>query len=83
MEKLTPRPPLYTFSIIWLWLASWQKINCVYLNGTWCRFLGAQALEKGEFMFEVTEKAGEVIRKLLEGKGDPQSVRIMMTEGGW
>jgi hypothetical protein len=44
--------------------------------------LGAQVLEKGEFMFEVTEKAGEVIRKLLEGKGDPQSVRIMMTEGG-
>lgn len=36
---------------------------------------------KGDHMFEVTEKAGEVIRKLLEGK-DPQSVRIMMTEGG-
>jgi hypothetical protein len=39
-------------------------------------------VEKGDAMFEVTEKAGEVIRKLLEGKGEPQSVRIMMTEGG-
>ncbi len=37
--------------------------------------------KKEIYMFEVTEKAGEVIRKLLEGK-DPQSVRIMMTEGG-
>jgi len=33
-------------------------------------------------MFEVTEKAGEMIRKILEGKEDPQAVRIMMTEGG-
>lgn len=32
-------------------------------------------------MFEVTEKAGEAIKKLIEGK-DPQTVRIMMTEGG-
>ncbi len=39
-------------------------------------------VEKGVLMFDVTEKAGEVIRKLLEGKGEPQSVRIMMTEGG-
>lgn len=38
--------------------------------------------EKGVFMLDVTEKAGEVIRKLLEGKGEPRSVRIMMTEGG-
>lgn len=32
-------------------------------------------------MFDVTEKAGEMIKGLLEGK-DPQSVRIIMTEGG-
>ena len=40
-----------------------------------------QVSQKGDFMFEVTEKAGEVIKRLIEGK-DPQSVRIMMTEGG-
>ncbi len=33
-------------------------------------------------MFEVSDKAGEVIKQFLEGKSDPNSVRIMMMEGG-
>jgi Fe-S cluster assembly iron-binding protein IscA len=35
-------------------------------------------------MLEVSEKASEVIKKqLLEGREGPQSIRILMTEGGW
>jgi Fe-S cluster assembly iron-binding protein IscA len=33
-------------------------------------------------MFEVSDKAGEVIKQFLEGKEEPISVRVMMTEGG-
>jgi hypothetical protein len=33
-------------------------------------------------MFEVTDKAGEVIKQFLEGKEAPVSVRIMKMEGG-
>jgi len=36
-------------------------------------------------MFEVSEKASEMINQFLEGEGreGPQSIRILMTEGGW
>ena len=34
-------------------------------------------------MFEVSEKASEEIKRFLEGRVGPQSVRILMTEGGW
>jgi iron-sulfur cluster assembly protein len=34
-------------------------------------------------MFEVSDKAGEVIKQFLEGKESPNAVRIMLTEGGW
>ncbi len=33
-------------------------------------------------MFEVTDKAGEVIKQFLEGKSDGSSVRITLMEGG-
>jgi len=33
-------------------------------------------------MFEVSDKAGEAIKQLLEGKEGSVSVRIMKTEGG-
>jgi len=33
-------------------------------------------------MFEVTDKAGEVIKQFLEGKSDANSVRITLMEGG-
>lgn len=33
-------------------------------------------------MFEVSDRAGEVIKQFLEGKDGPQAVRVMMTEGG-
>jgi len=33
-------------------------------------------------MLEVSEKAGEVIKQILEGKDSASSVRIMMMEGG-
>lgn len=34
-------------------------------------------------MFEVTEKASEMIKNLLEGSEGSKSIRILMTEGGW
>jgi iron-sulfur cluster assembly protein len=34
-------------------------------------------------MFEVTEKASEMIRKSLESGQGPKSIRILMDEGGW
>jgi Fe-S cluster assembly iron-binding protein IscA len=34
-------------------------------------------------MFEVSEEASEKIRQFLEGREGPQSIRILMTEGGW
>lgn len=33
-------------------------------------------------MFEVSDKAGEMIKQFLEGKDGPHSVRLMMTGGG-
>ena len=33
-------------------------------------------------MFEVSDKAGEVIKQFLEGKTDSSTIRIMMMEGG-
>lgn len=33
-------------------------------------------------MFDVSDKAGEVIKQFFEGKDDAGSVRIMMMEGG-
>jgi phage anti-repressor protein len=33
-------------------------------------------------MFEVSEKAGEVIKQFIEGKEGPHSIRITMNEGG-
>jgi iron-sulfur cluster assembly protein len=34
-------------------------------------------------MFEVSEEASEKIREFLEGREGLQSIRILMTEGGW
>jgi iron-sulfur cluster assembly protein len=34
-------------------------------------------------MFEVSEKALEVIKQFLTGQEGGQSIRILMTEGGW
>ncbi|MDD5203798.1 MAG: IscA/HesB family protein [Desulfobacterales bacterium] len=34
-------------------------------------------------MFEVSEEASEKIREFLEGREGLQSIRIVMTEGGW
>jgi iron-sulfur cluster assembly protein len=34
-------------------------------------------------MFEVIEKASEMIKQFLEGREGPQSIRILLTEGGW
>lgn len=34
-------------------------------------------------MFQVSEKAVEVIKEYLKDAQDPQSIRIMMSEGGW
>ncbi len=33
-------------------------------------------------MFEVSDKASEVIRTFLEGKEGPHSIRITLNEGG-
>jgi hypothetical protein len=33
-------------------------------------------------MFEVSEKAGEVIKQFIEGKEGPHSIRILLNEGG-
>jgi hypothetical protein len=33
-------------------------------------------------MFEVSEKAGEVIKQFITGKEGPQSIRITLNEGG-
>jgi hypothetical protein len=33
-------------------------------------------------MFEVSEKAGEVIKQFIEGKDGSHSIRITMNEGG-
>jgi Fe-S cluster assembly iron-binding protein IscA len=34
-------------------------------------------------MFEVSEEASKKIRQFLEGREGLQSIRILMTEGGW
>lgn len=34
-------------------------------------------------MFEVSEEASEKIKQFLEGREGLQSIRILMTEGGW
>ena len=34
-------------------------------------------------MFEVTEKASEKIKEFLEGREGTQSIRILVTDGGW
>jgi len=34
-------------------------------------------------MFEVSEKALEAIKQFLKGKKESQSIRVLMTEGGW
>ena len=34
-------------------------------------------------MFEVSEEASEKIKQFLEGREGIQSIRILMTEGGW
>ena len=34
-------------------------------------------------MFEVSEDASEKIKQFLEGREGLQSIRILMTEGGW
>lgn len=34
-------------------------------------------------MFEVTDRALEMIKKFQEGSEGPRSIRILMTEGGW
>lgn len=45
-------------------------------------FLAAINLLKEFDMFEVSEKAGEVIKQFIEGKEGPNSIRITMNEGG-
>jgi Fe-S cluster assembly iron-binding protein IscA len=39
-------------------------------------------LRKEFNMFEVSEKAGEVIKQFIEGKEGPHSIRITLNEGG-
>lgn len=34
-------------------------------------------------MFEVSERASEEIKRFLDGRVGPLSIRILMTEGGW
>ena len=34
-------------------------------------------------MFEASEEASEKIKQFLEGRAGVQSIRILMTEGGW
>jgi Fe-S cluster assembly iron-binding protein IscA len=38
--------------------------------------------EKEETMFQVSDKASEVIKEFLKDKEEPLSVRIVMSEGG-
>lgn len=34
-------------------------------------------------MFEITDKAAEKVKEFLEGREEPRSVRILVTDGGW
>ena len=34
-------------------------------------------------MFEVTDKAAEKVNEFLEGRDEPRSIRILVTDGGW
>ena len=34
-------------------------------------------------MFEVSEEASEKMTQFLEGREEPQPIRVLMTEGGW
>jgi len=34
-------------------------------------------------MFEVSEKASEMIKVFLKGRDESQSIRVLMDEGGW
>jgi hypothetical protein len=46
------------------------------------RFVRAIILQKEFDMFEVSEKAGEVIKQFIEGKEGSNSIRITLNEGG-
>ena len=39
--------------------------------------------DKEKNMFEVSDKASEVIKQFLEGKDSSSAVRITLMEGGW
>ena len=40
------------------------------------------SLSKEQDMLEVTERASEAIKGFLEGREGPQSIRIVLNEGG-
>ena len=42
----------------------------------------ARNKQKGALMFEVTEKAREMIKNFMKDKEGPSSVRVTMMEGG-
>jgi len=41
-----------------------------------------KSISKEFIMFQVSQKAVEVIKEYLKDAKDPQSIRIMMSEGG-
>jgi phage anti-repressor protein len=61
-------------------LTKWNK--CIFFNNVIEWFITAINLLKELVMFEVSEKAGEVIKQFIEGKEGPHSIRITLNEGG-
>jgi hypothetical protein len=48
-----------------------------------CCFEGdSKFYKRRKKMFEVSDRAGEVIKQFLEGKNGPDAVRIALMEGG-
>ena len=44
-------------------------------------YWGSKLLKESK-MFEVSDKAGEVIKQFIEGKEGPHAIRITLNEGG-
>ena len=61
-------------------LTKWNK--CICFNNVVEYFVTAINIFKELNMFEVSEKAGEVIKQFIEGREGPHSIRIALNEGG-
>jgi len=67
---------------LWYIRLDLNGINAYYIRRNCCLRSDSEFTRRSLTMFEVTDKAGEVIKEFLEGKDNGSSVRITLMEGG-